>query len=523
MSETLVNDRTDNRYDVIVVGAGSAGCAVAARCAEAGARVLLLEAGGADTNPAIHDPRRFGELWFGPEDWAYRTAAQPGAADRQLHWPRGRVLGGSSSLNAMIWARGAALDYDHWAYLGNAGWSWADVLPVFRRIEDYDTGGDGLRGAGGPVPVLTDYRPDPVHLAFLEAAGSIGVERQENYNDGRPHGISQIQFTIAQGRRFSAAAAYLRRPGVPGPEVLTGARARRLLLRDGRCTGVEWVREGRLESATADAEVVVSAGAIESPRLLMLSGIGDPAELKAVGVEVAAALPGVGRNLHDHLLVPVLFSTERDPGRPSEGLGPAQTHLFWHSGPGLPGPDLQPLHFPVPMYLPGMSGPPTGFTLQAGLVRPAGRGSIRLTGAEPEDELLIDPGVLSTAADVDRLVAAVELCRELGNAEPLRTEWGARELYPGPAGSGAELREHVRRTVGTYHHQVGTCRMGVDADAVVDPRLRVHGVAGLRVADASVFPTVTTGNTHAPALLVGERAAEFIAAEHGTGWVGAAN
>ncbi|GAA4994888.1 hypothetical protein GCM10025734_25190 [Kitasatospora paranensis] len=311
MSETLVN----NRYDIVVVGAGSAGCAVARRTADCGARVLLLEAGGPDTNPAIHDPLRFGELWFGPEDWAYRTAPQPDAADRRLHWPRGRVLGGSSALNAMIYARGSALDYDHWAYLGNAGWSWQDVLPVFRRIEDYDTGGDELHGAGGPLPVLTRYRPDPIHQAFLAAAQSIGIGHQEDYNCGRPEGVSQIQFTIADGRRRSAAAAYLDRPGgVPGLTVVTGARVRRLLLDGDCCTGVEWVRDGRVESASAGAEVVLSAGAIESPRLLMLSGLGEPARLKAVGVPVVAALPGVGENLHDHLLVPVLFGTGRSPG-----------------------------------------------------------------------------------------------------------------------------------------------------------------------------------------------------------------
>ncbi|MEC3978208.1 GMC family oxidoreductase [Amycolatopsis sp. H20-H5] len=497
-------------YDVIVVGAGSTGCVVARRLVDRGARVLLLEAGGRDTDEAIHDPRRFGELWFGERDWAYRTAPQEHALGRRLHWPRGRVLGGSSSLNAMIYTRGAAADYDHWAYLGNDGWSWDDVLPVFRAIEDFDAGASELHGTGGPLPVLSKYATDPIHDSLIDAAVEIGIGFNPDYNSGVPDGVSRVQFTIAGGRRASAAAAYLS-PVLDQPEltVVTGARARRLLLGGGRCTGVEWIADGRVERASAE-EIVVSAGAIESPKLLMLSGIGDAAHLRSAGVEVTTQLPGVGRNLHDHVLVPVVFGTERSPGRPSAGLGPAQTHLFWHSRPGLPVPDIQPLHFPVPLYPPGESGPPDGFTLQAGLIRPSSRGSIRLSGPDVEDELHIDPNTLGTDADLAALLAGVELCRELGAARVLREEWGSRELHPGPASSGEDLLRYLRATVSTYHHQAGTCKMGIDADAVVDPRLRVHGIDGLRVADASVFPSVTSGNTHAPALLVGEQAASFL-------------
>lgn len=494
--------------DVIVIGAGSAGCALTRRLVDRGLRVVLLEAGGEDTNPAIHDPLRFGELWFTEENWGHATAPQPHADGRRLPWPRGRVLGGSSSLNAMIWARGAAADFDHWAYLGNSGWSWEHVLPVYRRIEDFDGGESATRGAGGPIRITSRYRPDPLHESFVKAAEEIGVPFNPDYNSGDLDGISYIQATIRDGRRHSAAEAYLRPIlGHPGLRIETRARAGRLLFEGSRCVGVRWQRDGRTHTTRASHEVVVCAGAIESPKLLMLSGLGDPGHLREHGIEVRASLPGVGANLHDHLLVPVIFTTERPSGRPSAGLPPGQTHLFWRSRPDLLLPDIQPLHFGVPMYLPGMSGPPSGFTLQAGMIRPMSRGSVRLSGPDPADELILDPATLSCQADVEAMTVAVELCRELGAASVLTSDWGARELYPGP---GADVAAYLRSTVSTYHHQVGTCKMGHDAMAVVDDRLRVRGVDGLRVADASIMPTVTTGNTHAPAVLIGEFAADFI-------------
>jgi choline dehydrogenase len=500
-------------FDVIVVGSGSAGAVVARRLVDAGASVLLLEAGAPDENPAIHDPARVWDLWDSEQDWGYRTVPQPACAGRRLHLPRGKVLGGSSALNGMIYIRGHRSDYDTWAYLGNPGWSYEDVLPLFKRSEDFDRGPSEYHGAGGPLRVIADYEPHPLLAAAVAAAQEAGVPFNPDHNGAELDGVGFVQLTIRDGVRDSTAAAFLRPVlGAENLTVLTGTRARRLLFDGGRCNGVEAVRDGAVERYRAAREVVVSCGTIESPKLLMLSGIGDGAELRGAGIEVRAHLPGVGKNLHDHMLSPVVFSVARPVPPPVPGLQLLHAHLFARSRPGLVAPDLQPLFFHIPAYLEeaGMTGPPDGFTLMGGVIRPASRGSVTLASADPDDGPLIDPAYMSRDADLDAMVAALELCREIGR-QPALAGWTPEELYPGPGvRSREELHDYVRRTAITYHHQVGTCKMGVDELAVVDSELRVYGVDGLRVADASIMPLVTSGNTHAPAVMIGERASELV-------------
>ncbi len=505
--------------DVVVVGSGSAGAVVARRLVDAGASVLLVEAGGRDTNPAIHEPSRMFELWGSPEDWNYFTAPQAHAAGRRLHWPRGRVLGGSSALNGMIYVRGYRGDYDHWAYLGNYGWSFGDVLPLFKRSEAFAGGADEYRGDSGPLNVTLDYPKHPTHESLIAGAQEAGLPFTEDYNGADVEGVSWMQMCLKDGRRHSTATAFLEPvSSTPSLTVLTSARARRLVFDGTRCTGVEISRDGRPEVLHASSEVVVSCGTVESPRLLMLSGIGPARRLERLGIDVLVDLPGVGENLHDHAIVPLVHSAEATIPEPVPGTWAGQTHLFARSRPGLTAPDLQPLFFTFPAYdETWMQGPPNGFTFMAGIIRPASRGSIRLRSADPEDELVIDPAYLSRDADVDAILAAVELCREIAATRAL-AEWGLKELYPGPElRTRDELVDYARRSVLTYHHQVGTCKMGVDAGGVVDPELRVYGVSGLRVADASIMPAVTSGNTHAPAMMIGEKAADLVAASLSAG------
>jgi choline dehydrogenase len=502
----------NERPDVIVIGGGTSGAVISRRLVDAGQRVLLLEAGGQDVNPAIHDPARLGELWHSPDDWDYFTVPQKHAADRRLHLPRGKVLGGSHSLNAMIYVRCAPQDYDHWASLGNPGWGWNDVLPIFKAIENYDGPTSDLRGTDGLLDVTVNYDLHPIQQSIIDASREIGIEENPDYNGESLDGISKMQVNIRNGKRLSTWQAYAA-PVMDSPlfTVRTGAWVHRLLLDGTRVTGVEVEREGKLETYEAD-QVVLAAGALDSPRILLRSGIGPGSELRALGFDVVVDLPGVGKNLHDHFLSPVIFTTDKRPiDPPPAGTGITQTHSFWRSRPGLEVPDTQPINFSVPMYAPEMTGPPTGFSLMAGLITTKSRGSLTLAGNDPHAALLIDVAALAEDEDLQALAASVRQCREIGAASALADGWGARELYPGPdVDDEAALLDYVRRTVITYHHQVGTCKMGVDDLAVVDPALRVHGIEGLMVADASIMPRVTTGNTNAPTIMIAEKASAFL-------------
>jgi choline dehydrogenase len=525
-------------FDYVIVGGGSAGCVIAARLAEdPGARVLLLEAGpDASAIDEVHVPAAFNRLFRSQYDWNYVTLPQERADGRAVYWPRGKVLGGSSAMNAMIYTRGNRVDYDGWRDdYGCTGWGYGDLFPYFLRSEDNSRADSPYHGKGGPLSVQ-DLRFKSEHTGhFIEAAIRRGALANEDFNGAQQDGVGYYQVTQRDGRRCSAADGYLAvKP--KGLTVVTDALVTGVLIEGGRAAGVTYRRNGRDETARAEAEVILAAGAIGSPQLLMLSGIGPADHLRKHGIYVIADLPSVGANLIDHPSVPVVWSTPSLKGTwESSGnagfarwrlthKGPLTSNIaeaggFARSDPRLPAPDLQWHVLPVGFREQGLADPARrAMTVLVTLVDVASRGRLTLASADPRHRPLIDPGYLSDVRDLSALAIGVRMARDYGTAAPMSAIC-VEELSPGDgAHTDHEMRDYIRANIVSNYHPAGTCAMGGDLarsasgyDSVVDPLLKVRGVDGLRVVDASVMPTLPRGNTNAPTIAIAERAADLIA------------
>ena len=525
----------DREYDYVVVGGGSAGCVVAHRLVRAGRSVLLLEAGPSDNLLYIRMPATFVRVIGTARTWPYQTEPQAQAAGRTLHVPQGRTLGGGSSVHAMVYIRGARQDYDDWAAQGCSDWSWDDVLPAFKRAECNERLSEPLHGTDGPLRVTDGYR-HPLSRAFVKAAQEAGLRYNDDFNGERQEGVGFYQSTTFDGERGSTSATYLAAVlGDPRLTVVTGAHVLRVVVRNGEATGVEYRRDdGTTVAAGARCEVVLAAGALASPKILQLSGIGPGGELQALGVDVVRDLPGVGRNYQDHLEVSV-YGRTHDPISlfgSDRGLTALRHGLQWlafrtglltstvvesggfadTSGSGRP--DIQ-FHV-LPVLVGDVDREPLpghGLSINPCFLRPKSRGSVRLRSADPMAPILFDGGYLTEQADVDTLVRGLKLARRILRAPSLR-KLVSEELAPqrNEACADAALEDYARRYAKTVYHPAGTCRMGApdDARAVVDPLLRVRGVGRLRVCDASVMPTIVGGNTNAPTIMIAERCAEFM-------------
>ena len=525
-------------YDYVIVGAGSAGCVLASRLTEdPDTRVLLLEAGPPDDADEIRIPAAINLLFQTQYDWDFHTEPQERAGGRSVYWPRGRTLGGSSSINAMIYMRGNRLDYDTWRDdYGCSGWGYPDILPYFLRAESNSRGASPYHGAAGPLSVQDLTYKSALTKAFVAATRECSLPANEDFNGVTQDGTGFYQVTQRDGRRWSAADGYLR-PALSRPNltVQTDALATGIVVEAGRAAGVRYLRRGVEELARAEGEVILSAGAIGSPHLLLLSGIGPAEQLIEHGIRVVTDSPGVGANLSDHPVVTAMWHTPRDTGLWEQAgpvqlgrwrylrSGPLTSNIaeaggFTRSLPSLPAPDLQWHVLPVPFEREGLADPSTrAVSIMVSLVSVASRGVVRLRSTDPRHKPAIDPGYLYASEDMEPLVSGLRMAREFAAAGPLAGRC-TMEMAPGPGvRSEEELREYVRQNLSTLYHPVGTCAMGGDSrlaasrlTSVVDPELRVRGVAGLRVVDASVMPVVPRGNTNAPVIAIAERAADLI-------------
>lgn len=522
--------------DYIIVGGGAAGCVLAARLSEMPeASVLLLEAGPPDTDRLIHMPVGFYKMTDGPLTWGFRTAPLAHADGREMVFPQGRVLGGGSSINAMVYTRGNAADYDAWATEdGCAGWAYRDVLPYFRKAEDNERLSDAWHGTGGPLAVSDLVSPHYLTKTFVRACQEAGIPYNPDFNGRIQAGAGLYQVTQRGGRRCSTAVGYLKdalkRPNL---DLVTDCRVERLIVEGGRAVGVAYSRHGRQETARAESEVIVTAGAVGSPRLLLLSGIGPADELRALGIEVVHDLPGVGRNFHDHIDAYVIselsgpHSYDRHT-RPHRmlmagleyqlfGKGPVTSNLaeggaFVLTDPAEPSPDIQHHFLPGAGLEAGVPPVPSGYgcTLNACYLRPKSRGSIRLRSADPAVAPVIDPNYWAEPSDMAAALRGIASAREI-MAQAAFRPFVRREHLPGPdVTTRTDLEAYARRFGKTDYHPVGSCRMGTDDMAVVDPDCRLHGIEGLRICDSSIMPRVTSSNTNAASIMIGEKAADLV-------------